>query len=76
MRRIVTTNHPHLVVCTPYMHAPGVGSDVIWSAVHAAPSHDIVNDTLGLSCVAPEHRSWLRVHTVWYERTIAMSSNP
>lgn len=49
MRRIITTNHPHRIVYTHYMRTPAVRSNVIWSAVHAAQSHDIVNDTMRLA---------------------------
>lgn len=42
------TNRPHRTTCTQYKHAPAV-SDIICLAVHAAQSHDFVNDTMSLS---------------------------
>lgn len=41
---------PHSLVCTGYMRAPAVGNDDGPLAIHAAQSHDNVNDTMGLSC--------------------------
>lgn len=69
MRWIVKTNRPHHVVCTHYMRAPSVGNDVVWSGVHAAQSHDIINDVMGLSCAAPGYRSRLWIHTARCART-------
>lgn len=43
------TNRPHRPVCTHYMRAPAVGNDVVPLAIHAAQSHDIINNTIGLS---------------------------
>lgn len=48
MRRIVTTNQSHRIVCTQYMRAPAIGNNAVRSAVHAAQPH-IVNDTMILS---------------------------
>lgn len=57
------TNRPHRVVCTQYMRAPAVGNNAVWSAVHAAQPHDIVNDTMILSWKGPK-RSLGRAYTL------------
>lgn len=36
------------------MHAPVIMNKVIWSAVHTAQSHDIVNDTMIVSWKGPK----------------------
>lgn len=58
MRRIITTNRPHHIVCMHYMHAPTFVNKVVWSAMHAAQSHDIIKTLLG------------HVHTVLCVHTI------
>lgn len=52
MRWVVTTNWLHLPVCTHYMRTPAVVNQVVWSAVPAAQSHNIVNYTMILSGVS------------------------
>lgn len=43
-------NRPQRIVYTHYMRAPVVSNDVVWSAVHATHSHNIINNIMILSC--------------------------
>lgn len=41
---------PHRTVCMHYMRVTAAVSEVVWLTILATKSHDIVNDTMILSC--------------------------